>query len=125
MIRRPPRSTLFPYTTLFRSHRLSCAGAPRCDAKSGEMNAVLLAGGLWMPGMAMALLGARLGRHGYSTHVFHYSGRDSLEGNVERLGRLAGAHGRAHLGGYRLGGGLVVGAVGGQSERGVGTAGVI
>src|SRR5215204_7374331 len=24
MIRRPPRSTLFPYTTLFRSHRL-CA----------------------------------------------------------------------------------------------------
>src|SRR2546427_4016007 len=26
MIRRPPRSTLFPYTTLFRSHR------ERCDA---------------------------------------------------------------------------------------------
>jgi len=23
MIRRPPRSTLFPYTTLFRSHRMS------------------------------------------------------------------------------------------------------
>src|SRR5258707_11116536 len=28
MIRRPPRSTLFPYTTLFRSHRLL---APRTD----------------------------------------------------------------------------------------------
>src|SRR5947208_15090122 len=29
MIRRPPRSTLFPYTTLFRSERLSnCKGAP-------------------------------------------------------------------------------------------------
>src|SRR2546425_6798359 len=27
MIRRPPRSTLFPYTTLFRSLRLRC---PRC-----------------------------------------------------------------------------------------------
>src|SRR5688572_31090276 len=25
MIRRPPRSTLFPYTTLFRSHRVVCA----------------------------------------------------------------------------------------------------
>src|SRR2546428_5945321 len=25
MIRRPPRSTLFPYTTLFRSERLACA----------------------------------------------------------------------------------------------------
>src|SRR3712207_7353887 len=26
MIRRPPRSTLFPYTTLFRSHRQHAAG---------------------------------------------------------------------------------------------------
>src|SRR3712207_7000467 len=26
MIRRPPRSTLFPYTTLFRSSRSQCAG---------------------------------------------------------------------------------------------------
>src|SRR3712207_8544482 len=24
MIRRPPRSTLFPYTTLFRSYRINC-----------------------------------------------------------------------------------------------------
>src|SRR5258708_27064281 len=31
MIRRPPRSTLFPYTTLFRSHSLHapCAGLQR------------------------------------------------------------------------------------------------
>src|SRR2546425_6938720 len=30
MIRRPPRSTLFPYTTLFRSHRLWRVGqSPR------------------------------------------------------------------------------------------------
>src|SRR2546427_8443448 len=28
MIRRPPRSTLFPYTTLFRSPRLATAKAP-------------------------------------------------------------------------------------------------
>src|SRR3712207_7121701 len=27
MIRRPPRSTLFPYTTLFRSQQLGAAGA--------------------------------------------------------------------------------------------------
>src|SRR2546429_4308419 len=26
MIRRPPRSTLFPYTTLFRSKRFQCRG---------------------------------------------------------------------------------------------------
>src|SRR5687767_15683932 len=29
MIRRPPRSTLFPYTTLFRSHWITAAGRPR------------------------------------------------------------------------------------------------
>src|SRR2546426_2854617 len=27
MIRRPPRSTLFPYTTLFRSHYFACGAA--------------------------------------------------------------------------------------------------
>src|SRR6202012_6172423 len=48
MIRRPPRSTLFPYTTLFRSrepHRRSCraparsapAGAPRSEEHTSEL----------------------------------------------------------------------------------------
>src|SRR5258705_10986940 len=34
MIRRPPRSTLFPYTTLFRSHALTRGMTPmsRCSA---------------------------------------------------------------------------------------------
>src|SRR2546425_4746625 len=34
MIRRPPRSTLFPYTTLFRSERGQAArrAAPACDS---------------------------------------------------------------------------------------------
>src|SRR5256885_12880216 len=35
MIRRPPRSTLFPYTTLFRSHRLHAAVA---DAPGGPLS---------------------------------------------------------------------------------------
>src|SRR3989441_9148558 len=30
MIRRPPRSTLFPYTTLFRSHRFGRDSGGRC-----------------------------------------------------------------------------------------------
>src|SRR2546422_6565026 len=34
MIRRPPRSTLFPYTTLFRSRDAAVAGA--ADLDSGE-----------------------------------------------------------------------------------------
>src|SRR2546425_9668762 len=43
MIRRPPRSTLFPYTTLFRSHRQprqGCVGpggaVPQRDARRSE-----------------------------------------------------------------------------------------
>src|SRR3712207_8023523 len=35
MIRRPPRSTLFPYTTLFRSHPLHLRGAPGDDRQLG------------------------------------------------------------------------------------------
>src|SRR5260221_1847538 len=38
MIRRPPRSTLFPYTTLFRSHEL-VALARRAGAQRGEVAA--------------------------------------------------------------------------------------
>src|SRR5258708_20791863 len=34
MIRRPPRSTLFPYTTLFRSPRASLKLQPRCHGPS-------------------------------------------------------------------------------------------
>src|SRR2546426_7364064 len=37
MIRRPPRSTLFPYTTLFRSERVHDSGRPHCvDATVAE-----------------------------------------------------------------------------------------
>src|SRR2546425_9472912 len=33
MIRRPPRSTLFPYTTLFRSHARDARGRPPASAR--------------------------------------------------------------------------------------------
>src|SRR5438309_8015821 len=48
MLRRPPRSTLFPYTTLFRSRlRLSCGASARiicrkisstCATRSGQVS---------------------------------------------------------------------------------------
>src|SRR5437763_4730790 len=45
MIRRPPRSTLFPYTTLFRSICPSCWSAevsPKPVSGSGEVYAITL-----------------------------------------------------------------------------------
>src|SRR2546426_8541086 len=36
MIRRPPRSTLFPYTTLFRSRQGLLAGRMQTQAQAGE-----------------------------------------------------------------------------------------
>src|SRR3712207_7140055 len=40
MIRRPPRSTLFPYTTLFRSedHRVVPGGRRGCEAEPEELS---------------------------------------------------------------------------------------
>src|SRR5258708_23687484 len=35
MIRRPPRSTLFPYTTLFRSLFVQIERSPRCAVTTG------------------------------------------------------------------------------------------
>src|SRR5256885_6255679 len=36
MIRRPPRSTLFPYTTLFRSYRAKYVGKTQCRGRNEE-----------------------------------------------------------------------------------------
>src|SRR3989442_13623270 len=46
MIRRPPRSTLFPYTTLFRSTSFtaSASGTELCDASTTRSGAVLASG---------------------------------------------------------------------------------
>src|SRR5438874_5039921 len=37
MIRRPPRSTLFPYTTLFRSYRYRCAAHGFRQSRSARL----------------------------------------------------------------------------------------
>src|SRR5260221_10020092 len=64
MIRRPPRSTLFPYTTLFRSELVSLATqtrlrmrAPRLESRQGttynltvETGHTFFVGGGWGPG---------------------------------------------------------------------------
>src|SRR3712207_8242491 len=49
MIRRPPRSTLFPYTTLFRSGSRAWYGVPFGAAFWGSGYVVLPAAGLYEP----------------------------------------------------------------------------
>src|SRR5258707_7279912 len=44
MIRRPPRSTLFPYTTLFRSTRTGLQACPNCQRQI-QVPEVSIAGG--------------------------------------------------------------------------------
>src|SRR2546426_8910557 len=43
MIRRPPRSTLFPYTTLFRSHKEGYFPVPRVDKLEDLRSKIVLA----------------------------------------------------------------------------------
>src|SRR3712207_8336730 len=43
MIRRPPRSTLFPYTTLFRSHRQQAGGGQHHQRGGGDRRVLPLA----------------------------------------------------------------------------------
>src|SRR3712207_7918565 len=69
MIRRPPRSTLFPYTTLFRSRR-------GCDLR-----------GRGRRGLG---LGLRLGRQGLALHGLHVPGHMGPE-PLLLVAELAGA----------------------------------
>src|SRR3712207_9008950 len=51
MIRRPPRSTLFPYTTLFRSLQVAGGGEDRVDRVVGVLAPVLVGvGAVHLPG---------------------------------------------------------------------------
>src|SRR2546423_7320233 len=78
MIRRPPRSTLFPYTTLFRSHRQS--------QKGGAMTVGIIGAGK---------IGAAIARHltksGYDVIVSNRRGPESLRPLVAELGPKAKA----------------------------------
>src|SRR3712207_8427725 len=73
MIRRPPRSTLFPYTTLFRSDQVAAA------AGAGRGEVVFTSGATESNNLAILGLaehGRRTGRtHVLSTRIEHHSVR--------------------------------------------------
>src|SRR2546422_10910990 len=69
MIRRPPRSTLFPYTTLFRSPGACRSGRQRCGAGRTDGRGVHAArgvrgGGSGSAGLERGVLGARTAQQG-------------------------------------------------------------
>src|SRR5258708_29958838 len=65
MIRRPPRSTLFPYTTLFRSHQISLSAGRALDRLLGGLGRLRQGSDREFPGAARhsALLSALHPRH--------------------------------------------------------------
>src|SRR5258708_32845980 len=92
MIRRPPRSTLFPYTTLFRS--MPAPWSHWSDRRCGSGHDFLpsLAFLAWLEGLALAQGPLPEGRNGYGV-------ADLDKGNACWMGfrewRVTGAGGRA------------------------------
>jgi len=81
-------------------------------AESGAPRVAILVHGLWMPGMVMTPLAARLTRAGYRCHLYDYAGREQpLAANAERLVHFARQVGAAHFVGHSLGGLVVLEAL--------------
>ena len=80
------------------------------------MRDVILAHGLWVPGVVMRPLAARLARAGFRCHNFSYRGTGRpLEAHAARLARFArdvqDASGPAHFVGHSLGGLVILEAL--------------
>lgn len=80
------------------------------------MRDVILAHGLWVPGVVMRPLAARLARAGFRCHNFSYMGAGRpLEAHAERLARyardLSAGGGPAHFVGHSLGGLVILEAL--------------
>lgn len=85
------------------------------------MRNVILAHGLWVPGVVMKPLAVRLARAGFFCHTFSYMGAARpLEAHAERLARMARDIGPAHFVGHSLGGLVVMEALKRHPEAAVG-----
>ena len=92
------------------------------------MREVILAHGLWVPGLVMRPLAARLAGAGFRCHHFSYMGAARpLAVHAERLARMARGvaekYGPAHFIGHSLGGLVILEALGAHPE--VATARVV
>src|SRR3712207_8613801 len=82
MIRRPPRSTLFPYTTLFRS--VATDGANAIDAASDATPDVVIMD-VAMPGMSGLEATRRIKQASPDTEVVILSGHERSEEHTSEL----------------------------------------
>src|SRR2546430_13054066 len=82
MIRRPPRSTLFPYTTLFRSLPSDTYPSPATRvAYFDRLDAQLLT----IPGVEQTSVANVLPAHGVSQRTFEIEGRPTTPGTEEAV----------------------------------------
>src|SRR3712207_9129074 len=72
MIRRPPRSTLFPYTTLFRS----CSDAADGGYQACHGLYALATGGFWGVGLGNSAMKWNLLPHAESDYIFAIIGEE-------------------------------------------------
>jgi pimeloyl-ACP methyl ester carboxylesterase len=87
----------------------------------GSLRDVVLVHGVWVPGLVMVPLAARLAREGMRCHRFAYGGRARpLAANADDLARFARAIGPAHFVGHSLGGLVILHALNGNLQLGVG-----
>src|SRR3712207_9148135 len=98
MIRRPPRSTLFPYTTLFRSNAeqvyvLEEDGEIRASAAVLPLKVFVDGRPVQMGGVAALATHAAYRRRGYAGELM----RAALRGMRERSIHLSMQIGRAHV----------------------------
>lgn len=89
------------------------------------MRDVVLVHGLWVPGVVMQPLAARLARSGFRCHTFSYMGAGwPLAAHAERLARYArdvgDKCGPAHFVGHSLGGLVVLAALSAHADVDVG-----
>jgi pimeloyl-ACP methyl ester carboxylesterase len=89
------------------------------------MRDVILVHGLWVPGVVMQPLAARLARAGFRCHTFSYMGAARpLAAHAERLARFArdvgDNYGPAHFVGHSLGGLVVLEALNAHADVAVG-----
>src|SRR2546422_8317550 len=80
MIRRPPRSTLFPYTTLFRSVRMDHAGSLGDAAQSDHVSADRVG--------SRGHLDRRVGRHDGARRVRSEEHTSELQSRLHLVCRL-------------------------------------